>query len=181
MPSRFTSSSSPSSTTIRRGTTVTWSPQLSRGSGAPEPSTTVIVVPVYFGPLAVVYPCPQASSQCIHSDHHQLRSVCNHYSSPNACPWCQRHPKHPEHRFCSVSCTRDAARCAPGLFPLSHRSELFVNGESPTCTLGPLLTFSLAVMAQFFEHWKSASKPRLLDICMITWTEKSEGDFKRYR
>ncbi|KAF8840109.1 hypothetical protein BDN67DRAFT_878560, partial [Paxillus ammoniavirescens] len=81
-----------------------------------------------------------------------------------ACPWCQLYPKHPEHRFCSVNCTRLAARCAPGLIPLPHHNKLFAN-----------------VAAQFFEHWKSALNPRLLDIFMINWTKRCQRDFERYR
>ncbi|KAF9221136.1 hypothetical protein BS17DRAFT_279984 [Gyrodon lividus] len=110
---------------------------------------------------------PQSNWQCIHSSHHQLpfaRQDCSSFLAPNACPQCQVYPKHPEHRFCSLACTHQAARSAPGLIHLPQHHELFDK-----------------VATKFLMHWKSVPHPRLLAIFMITWTKKYQMNFEKYR
>ncbi|KIJ67180.1 hypothetical protein HYDPIDRAFT_84369 [Hydnomerulius pinastri MD-312] len=88
------------------------------------------------------------------------------WPSSNICPLCHWFPKHPKHRFCSITCAQAAAQLAPKLIYLSQ------NHES-----------SMDVAAQFLARWRCqcALYPRLIGIFMITWTEQSQKAFENYR
>lgn len=53
----------------------------------------------------------------------------------NVCPHCQRRPKHPDHRFCSVACGQSAARSAPELKYLPPNHELFIKSTCCICLM----------------------------------------------
>ncbi|KAI9463863.1 hypothetical protein HD554DRAFT_2026792 [Boletus coccyginus] len=81
----------------------------------------------------------------------------------NACPQCQRHPKLPDHRFCSVACRQSAARSAPELKYLHPHHELFIT-----------------IATRFVQCWKLAPRPKVRAVYMITWTESSQRSFEQY-
>ncbi|KAN0078125.1 hypothetical protein V8E55_010182 [Tylopilus felleus] len=82
----------------------------------------------------------------------------------NACPQCQRRPKLPDHRFCSIACSQSAARSAPELKHLIPPHDRLHD-----------------VATQFMRQWKSGPCPKILAIYMITWTESSQRSFEQYR
>lgn len=82
------------------------------------------------------YSIQDAQLYCIHhSANHHSSHAQQHPPScsklvliSNACPQCQRQPKLPDHRFCSVACGQFAARSAPELKCLPSHHEMFVKG-----------------------------------------------------
>ncbi|KAF9240847.1 hypothetical protein BU15DRAFT_73705 [Melanogaster broomeanus] len=156
-------------------TTSSWRANVTESWFSPPPPNVNVLLspaPVVWMPVYPLLPSsiqlvPQPSLQCIlcgnqpslfgRQDHPSL-------PAPNvACPQCQVHPKHPDHRFCSP--TRTEITAASGqLIPLFRNDETFINIEN-----------------QFLQHWKAPSRPMLLGILMITWTKKQEKDIRKYK
>ncbi|KAG6372556.1 hypothetical protein JVT61DRAFT_7666 [Boletus reticuloceps] len=131
-----------------------------------------------WAPFYVLPPCPHIVFQ--DARRYWLYPVNHHPSHPpnqqhalsrsmltmpsNACPQCQRQPKHPDYRFCSVACGQSAARSAPELKYLYPHHEL-----------------SVTIATQFMRCWSIGPRPTVLAVYTITWTESSQRSFKQYR